>query len=143
MSKSSFHFWRKDIVSIDIEDKAGMVNTMDIMDCMIILIIKFLWNQPQQSINQKGVIYCIHSSSEAPVYTVEWVVLTFFYPIFKNPISKPNHCERITFLFPKMIQPVIMILFTTLVAKTATNPIVNITEATAVAKFEIPGKKIK
>ena len=34
-----------------------------------------------------------------------------------------------------------MILFTTLVAKTATNPIVNMTEATAVAKFEIPGGK--
>ena len=78
MSKSSFHFWRKDIVSIDMEDKASMVNTMDIMDCVIILIIKFLWNQPPQSINQKGVIYCIHSSSEAPVYIVEWVVLTFF-----------------------------------------------------------------
>ena len=36
-----------------------------------------------------------------------------------------------------------MILFTTLVAKTATNPIVNMTEATAVAKFEIPGGKMK
>ena len=36
-----------------------------------------------------------------------------------------------------------MILFTTLVAKTATNPIVNMTEATAVAKFEIPGEKIR
>ena len=53
------------------EDNIGMVNTMDIVDCIIILIIKFLWNQPQQSINQKGVIYCIHSSSEAPVYIVE------------------------------------------------------------------------
>ena len=54
------------------EDNIGMVNTMGIMDCIIIiLIIKFLWNQPQQSINQKGVIYCIHSSSEAPVYIVE------------------------------------------------------------------------
>ena len=36
-----------------------------------------------------------------------------------------------------------MILFTILVATTATNPIVNMTEATAVAKFEIPGGKIK
>ena len=61
------------------EDNIGMVNTMGIMDCIIIiLIIKFLWNQPQQSINQKGVIYCIHSSSEAPVYIVEWVILTLF-----------------------------------------------------------------
>ena len=71
ISKSSFHFLRKDIVSIDMEDNIGMVNKMDIVDCIIILIIKFLWNQPQQSINQKGVIYCIHSSSEAPVYIVE------------------------------------------------------------------------
>ena len=60
------------------EDNIGMVNTMDIVDFIIILIIKFLWNQPQQSINQKGVIYCIHSSSEAPVYIVEWVILSLF-----------------------------------------------------------------
>ena len=53
------------------EDDISMVNLMDIVDCIIILIIKFLWNQPQQSINQKGVIYCIQSSSEAPVYIVE------------------------------------------------------------------------
>ena len=60
------------------EDNIGMVNTMDIVDCIIILIIKVLRNQPQQSVKQKGVIYCIHSSSEAPVYIVEWVILTLF-----------------------------------------------------------------
>ena len=55
--------------------------------------------------------------------------------------TKPNHCQCNAFLFPKVIPPVIMILFTILVATTATNPIVNMTEATAVAKFEIPGRK--
>ena len=51
------------------EDNIGMVNTMDIVDFIIILIIKFLWNQPQQSINQKA-LFIAFTVALKPLFTL-------------------------------------------------------------------------